>query len=621
MHRSIFSRGLSATFRSVNRVVPWHRLPRYLGVLNLLAFRDELREKNLHDTERAPSKPSTEPPIVCGEEAHRYRTVAGTCDDLSHPQMGSCEARFGRNMPLSETWPEKEPALLEPSPRVISRRLMTRDEFIPATTLNLLAAAWIQFMTHDWFNHGPNPEDRPIEIALDGPNDPWPQKPRMRIRRTRPDPTRDTTHPDHAKYPPTYRNTISHWWDASSIYGCDDATCKKVRSFQGGKLKVDERSRLPVDAKTGREISGFTDNWWVGLALLHTLFTLEHNAICRRLAADYPNWNDEQLYQIARLINSALMAKIHTVEWTPGILGHPALQVGMAANWWGLLGRRFKNRFGRLGKSDLFSGIPGSSTAHHGAPYSLTEEFTSVYRLHPLIPDELMISSMRAGSTPRTIPITDTLFEKADDVINDTTSVIDMLYSFGTSHPGAITLHNFPRFMQDLKVPAIDGERTEDRVDLAAVDIMRDRERGVPRYNRFRRLIHKPPARDFSDITSNKKWQQELREVYGDVERVDLLVGMLAEDLPKGFGFSDTAFRIFILMATRRLKSDRFFTSDFTAKTYTKAGLDWIENTSIGTVVLRHYPELGPALAGVKNGFAPWNTVTADSPRLASVRS
>jgi len=37
---------------------------------------------------------------------------------------------------------------------------------------------------------------------------------------------------------------------------------------------------------------------------------------------------------------------------------------------------------------------------------------------------------------------------------------------------------------------------------------------------------------------------------------------MLGEQLLPGFGFSDTAFRIFILMASRRLKSDRFFTND-----------------------------------------------------------
>jgi len=30
-------------------------------------------------------------------------------------------------------------------------------------------------------------------------------------------------------------------------------------------------------------------------------------------------------------------------------------------------------------------------------------------------------------------------------------------------------------------------------------------------------------------------------------------------------GFSDTAFRVFILMASRRLKSDRFFTRDYNA--------------------------------------------------------
>jgi hypothetical protein len=50
-----------------------------------------------------------------------------------------------------------------------------------------------------------------------------------------------------------------------------------------------------------------------------------------------------------------------------------------------------------------------------------------------------------------------------------------------------------------------------------------------------------------------------------DVEQIDLLVGSLAESpLPSGFGFSDTFFRIFVLMARRRLESDRFFTDDST---------------------------------------------------------
>ena len=62
--------------------------------------------------------------------------------------------------------------------------------------------------------------------------------------------------------------------------------------------------------------------------MLHTLFTLEHNYICDLLAHQNPNWNDEQLYRKAKLINSALMAKIHTVEWTPAIVPHPIIKHG-----------------------------------------------------------------------------------------------------------------------------------------------------------------------------------------------------------------------------------------------------------------------------------------------------
>jgi hypothetical protein len=165
-------------------------------------------------------------------------------------------------------------------------------------------------------------------------------------------------------------------------------------------------------------------------------------------------------------------------------------------------------------------------------------------------------------------------------------------------------LHNNPRFLQDIVT------QTGQRVDLAAVDITRDRERGIPRYNEFRRLLHLRPFNSIDELTPNKQWAQELKEVYdNDIERVDLMVGMYAETPPKGFGFSDTAFRIFILMASRRLKSDRFFTTDFTPRVYTQAGMDWISDTDMTDILLRHYPELTGTLRGVKNAFAPWPKV------------
>ena len=77
---------------------------------------------------------------------------------------------------------------------------------------------------------------------------------------------------------------------------------------------------------------------------------------------------------------------------------------------------------------------------------------------------------------------------------------------------------------------------------------------------------------------------------------IDTVVGLLAENPPAGFGFSDTAFRVFLLMASRRLQSDRFLTVDFRPEIYTPLGMDWIERSGLSTVLLRHCPELAGCL-------------------------
>ena len=431
---SVESRFLEKVFAVVNRFRPWHKLPTLLGVLNLISYRNVLHEKNLHNTSPATLKGLSN--IACDSRSWYARRSDGTCNDLEHPEMGGAGQRFGRNVPREMTFPEKEPALLSPSPRLISQRLSARESFRPAQTLNLLAAAWIQFQTHDWFAHQRAAKlgEDDFKIPLDG-NDEWPAGTPMHIPRTPPDPTRQT---EESETPPTYINEESHWWDGSQIYGDDPKTTASLRDQ--GKLKIEGKDHLlPIDPHTKMPRTGFTQNWWIGLALLHTLFSREHNAIYDELLRANPYWS------------------------------------------------------------------------------------------------------------------------------------------------------------QDL--------------DVASVDIMRDRERGVPRYNEFLRLVHKQPVKTFEEITSNQVWAQQLREVYGDVNRVDLMVGMFAEDLPEGFGFSDTAFRIFILMASRRLEGDRYFTTDFRPEIYTKEGLNWISNNDMRSVLLRHYPELRPALREVDNAFAPWSVL------------
>jgi hypothetical protein len=609
-------------FSRLNRFIAWHKLPLWIGVGNLSALRHTLRQENLHDV----SEPGAQDKITTPfrQSFLTQRTVDGSWNDLSHPGMGAAGQRFGRNVPKAETQPEAEPTLLDPNPRLISERLLKRDKFISAPSLNLLAAAWIQFQVHDWVGHGELDAGNPFILQIP-PDDKWPREnpqEQMQIPRTIPD-----SQESSANEPPAYANQLSHWWDATAIYGVRDETTLRLRTGTDGKLLPDGKMivpddrRLPIDPFAAdpqdpqkRAVrSGHVDNWWIGLALLHTLFTREHNTICDHLRFAYPNWEDERIFQTAKLILAALTAKIHTVEWTTAILAHPALQIAMKANWWGLATEAVHKLAGRISSSEIISGIPGSPPDHHGVPYALTEEFVAVYRLHPLIPDEIDVFSLKGGDESKRLGLIDTAFANAAQVVDcdrgGNITIADVFYSFGVQHPGAMTLHNYPNSLRELKIPVSRDDPTGPTrlLDLAATDIMRDRERGVPRYNRFRELMHMKPAAHFGEITSNAKWAGELGDIYqGKIDRVDLLVGMLAEDLPAEFGFSDTAFRIFILMASRRLRSDRFFTTDYNARIYTQLGIDWIEKNDMSSVLLRHYPEVGPALRGNKNAFAPW---------------
>ena len=575
----------------VDRRWHWDKIPVPLGLLTLIGVRDALRENNLYDMYDGA------PPAAPQHPAADYltvRTVDGSYNDLSSPSMGMACTRFGRNVPLGQGQAEKPPKLFDPNPRTVSNELLLRTDFKPATTLNILAAAWLQFETRDWFSHGTS-TDRMIEVPRPAGDD-WPEDP-IRVPSTPDDHTAPT-----GQRTKTFLNTETHWWDGSQIYGSTPEFQAAIRSGEDGKVRIDADGFIDIDP-SAVGASGGEDGWWLGLELMATIFMREHNAICDRLKSAYPQWSDDLLFNKARLVNAALIAKIHTVEWTPAILGHPALQIGMRANWFGIAGERVKDLFGRFGSSEIVSGIPGSPTAHHAAPYSITEDFVTVYRMHPLVPDDYEFISVDNA------PHRHCSFDEIHGVLNSrgvlkSVGAGNALYSLGVAHPGAVTLHNSPRFMHRF-------DRTDKlTIDLIAVDLLRSRERGVPRYNEFRRLLRLAPAETFNDISGgDPATARQLGEIYGgDIEKVDTTVGMFGEPLPKGFGFSDTAFRIFVLMASRRLKSDRFYTVDFTPRVYTPEGMTWIDDNDMVSVLVRHYPELEPMMRRQRNAFAPWSS-------------
>jgi hypothetical protein len=375
----------------------------------------------------------------------------------------------------------------------------------------------------------------------------------------------------------------------------------------------------------------------------------------------YRDVTPDQLFEIARLVVAAEIAKIHTTEWTPQLLYNDPLYIGMNGNWNGLLGTSDKllsnalssvvtENFGRskdVRKEtewySVFASGPGifglgskdhgyditqakyinGGVNHFGSPFNFPEEFVSVYRLHPLVPDLLEYRDLKSDPNKivKRIPVVETFQGKATN-FTQSMGLENWGLTLGRQRLGALTLHNSPMFLQNLKLGRLESKTQQ--IDVVALDIIRDREHGVPRFNEFRRQYGLRQLTRFEDFMdpgvapgSAAELEQQatiktLREVYGqhvcdeskvitdaqvdengkpindclghpngttvdNVEDVDTAVGYLAEyRRPHGFAISETQFVVFILNASRRLFSDRFLTSSFRPEFYTTMGIHWV---------------------------------------------
>jgi hypothetical protein len=600
------------------------------GMIYLLGVRNRLAQNNLWETE-----PNVSDLDCKGKET--FRTLNGTCNDLANPRAGSIGATFGRNFPLAviKSEAEIEAQLLEPNPRQISLELMTRDKFIPAEGLNLMVTAWIQFMNHDWFAHfSPQKDGSVIKIHLP-PNDPL----RAAGQEVILVPGTEVAGVFQGKR--TFKNTNTHWWDGSQIYGSDSTVANLVRQKGDFSLinMVEDglNKQLPISdisvsgvVTTDVELTGFNQNWWVGISLLHNLFSLEHNRIVAIIKKAHPDFSNDKLYNTARLVVAAQMAKIHTTEWTPALLydKHKVGPTALKSNWHGMVGQivnpEEKNKIVNANfldtfKSVMIGGIVGLPKAENfGKAYSLTEEFTSVYRMHPLLPDEITIRSLSNPSKTKVVSLEQTR-ETDSRILTRENRFEDLFYSMGKTNPGALTLNNFPKTLQhfDLRLPMFGKMQT---MDLAAIDILRDRERGTPRYNEFRRQFGLTPIKNFEDLTDDKVHLEKLKRLYNnDIEKIDLLVGSLAEHQsrrPSNWAFGETSFQLFVIMASRRLYSDRFFTEYFKPSVkgeliYTEEGMKIVQETTMKHLLETHFPHLKSAgvMEGLKdeNAFFSWN--------------
>ncbi|KAK9071707.1 hypothetical protein SSX86_008136 [Deinandra increscens subsp. villosa] len=579
--------------------IGWHRLPVFLG-LTYLAIRRYLHDQhNLINVGK-----STPVGVRFNPVDFPFRTADGKFNDPFNEGAGGEGTFFGRNMPPVD----QHDKLLKPDPMVVATKLLTRRQFVDTgKQFNMIAASWIQFMVHDWIDH----LEETNQIELKAPGEVASECPlkSFKFYKTK---EVDTGFNDIKK---GHLNIRTPWWDGSGVYGSNSSKLKKLRTFKDGKLKIREDGLLEHDDK-GVPLSGDVRNGWVGLSTLQALFTLEHNKICDALKEEYQDdLGDEDLYRHARLVTSAVIAKIHTIDWTVELLKTDMLHVAMRANWYGLLGKRFKDAFGHVGGAILGGLVGLKKPNNHGVPYSLTEEFVSVYRMHSMLPDQLSIRDVDSTPGPNKSPnltkkvnLIDLIGRKGEKELSKI-GIETQIVSMGHQACGALELWNYPAWLRDIVPQNVDGTDRPDHVDLPSLEIYRDRERNVARYNEFRRSIFLIPISKWEDLTDDKEAIEMLREVYDDeVEQLDLLVGLMAEKKIKGFAICETAFVIFIIMASRRLEGDRFFTSDFNEEVYTKKGLEWVNTTeSLKDVLDRHYENLTDKWMASASAFTVWD--------------
>ncbi|KAI3704774.1 hypothetical protein L1987_75003 [Smallanthus sonchifolius] len=594
----LIDRLLFIIIHGVDRLgIQWHRLPVFLGLV-YLAIR-----RYLHDEYSLLNVGKTPVGVRFNPRDFPFRTADGKFNDPFNDGAGREGNFFGRNMrPV-----DQKDMLLKPDPMVVATKLLARRKLVDTgKQFNMIATSWIQFMIHDWIDH----LEETNQIELKAPTEVANQCPLKSFKFYK------TKEVDTGFYDINegHLNIRTPWWDGSAVYGSNSSKLQKLRTFEDGKLKIGEDGLLEHD-NDGVPLSGDVRNGWIGLSTLQSLFILEHNKICDALKKEYHDLVDEDLYRHARLVTSAVIAKIHTIDWTVELLKTDTLHVTMRANWYGLLGKRFKDTFGHVGGAILGGLVGLKKPNNHGVPYSLTEEFVSVYRMHSMLPDQLLIRDVNSTPGPnkslnvtKTIDMMNLIGRRGEKQLSEI-GLRTQMVSMGHQACGALELWNYPAWLRDVVPQNVDGTDRPDPVDLPSLEIYRDRERNVARYNEFRRSLFLIPITKWEDLTDDKKAINALREVYDDnVEQLDLLVGMAAEKKIKGFAISETAFVIFIIMASRRLEADRFFTSDFNEEVYTKKGLEWVNTTeSLKDVLDRHYEKMTDKWMNSASAFTVWD--------------
>ncbi|MCH9806533.1 MAG: peroxidase [Alphaproteobacteria bacterium] len=492
---------------------------------------------------------------LSGSEA---RESDGTGNNLLNDEQGSAGQQL-----IRITYADYEDGVGTPEDRGNAREISNAMADIPDGTPNSFGSSQMfiffgQFIDHDIDIVG---EDHAagemITVVPDG--DPsFPDGAHLTLGRSAVAPGTGT-----GGTPREHVNNITSYLDASNVYGSSQATTDVLRdgaymitNSHGGAATVGDIEAVHGHGSanglflgnpaTAHVLGDIRSDENIALTSIHEIWMKEHNFQVDRLKDMNLGLSDEELFQTARMIVEAEYQKVVYDEWLPELIGHA---------------------------------LPGYTGYNPHVDASISNEFAgAAFRFgHTMLPTDFERLT-EDGSTTQHLGLFDTFFQPHKlDQAGGVSALVRGLAADATSEFDA-------KIIDDVRNLLFGPDSFR---DLATLNIMRGRDQGVPTLNEVRVDLGFDAYTSFDDLTSDAALAAALSQAYGgDINKVDLWVGILAEDKVDGTQVGETLQYILVDQFARLRDGDRFYYENRLADTPDL--LAEIQSSSFSEIIARN---------------------------------
>ncbi|XP_041081499.1 peroxidasin homolog [Polyodon spathula] len=534
----------------------------------------------------------------------KYRTQDGSCNNLQHPKWGASATAFERllkpaykdgfSLPRGSREHTSDNQHPLPLARLVSTTVMRSETTTLENQFTKMLMQWGQLLTHDVvrtvaaisnsrFSDGARcsevcTEDPPCFSILIPENDPFAQGKRcMPLLRSSPVcGSGEASLFINSVLPREQMNHLTSYIDASNVYGSSEHDSQKLRDLTSkgflrkgdavpgsGKPLMPFAMSPPTVCQNNREktsipcfLSGdFRANEHLGLTAMHTVWFREHNRIAAKLLELNPKWNSNTTYHEARKIVGAQMQHITYSHWLPKILGTAGMR--------------------RLGE---YKGYNPNINAGISNSFA-----TAAFRFgHTMIDPVLYRFNKTFGAIPEGHLQLQKAFLSPFRIVRE--GGIDPILRGLFGRPGKMKVST-----EQLSPVLTEQLFTTTRalnLDLAAVNIQRGRDHGIPPYNDYRVFCNLTSAQDFEDLRNeikNPEIREKLKRLYGITENIDLFPALMNEDLVPGTRLGATLLCLLVVEFQKLRDGDRFWYEN--PGVFTPAQLTQIRQASLARVL------------------------------------